>query len=357
MTIKNFIQQDFLDYESDSSGFDVFASPDNLVMAKDATSFVQNAEVVLNRHLSNIGLVNSWALEDNNPNCILNLRKSQTTDNALAALFFFINGEEDKAKNIFQYYLLHLPATFTVGTSQIYDWVNLKDNTTGETQALSTAYLLYSVCYYQSQTKNTQFRQLALFCAQQLMDLFNPSSGLIKDDYSSQKCSMEANSIAYLGFKLLAPFTNNPDIISFRDNLKSQIPLVLGLKDNTLSASFTPNSLIFSGIFSSSIGNKFVLDSAKTFLKQNYITEQNRVIGIGTSDYVEFKETLAAAIFYFKISQPSISYSFNSAILESFLENQSFISTDKVSSAEQLLWFLILNKIIIKDFIVEELFK
>jgi hypothetical protein len=75
------------------------------------------------------------------------------------------------------------------------------------------------------------------------------------------------------------------------------------------------------------------------------------------ADSIDFKETLAAAILYFKVNQPSISYSFNGAILESFLENQSFISTDKVSSAEQLLWFLILNKIITKDFIVEELFK
>ena len=293
MTIRAFTQQDFIDLESTSSGIDIFASADGLTLAKDRTAFVQNCEIVLSRHLTSKGLVNSWALEDNNPNCVVNFGKSQTIDNSLAALHFYVSGQTSKAQTIFQYYLLNLPSTFTIGQSQIPDWVSIINNTTGETQALSTAYLLYAVCYYQSQTKSTQYRQLALFCAQQLIDLQSSTTSLVRDNYDTQRCSMEANVIAYLGLKLLNPFTNNSDIITFTDTLRSQIALVLGLKDNTLETIFTANSVDFAGIYSLNIGNKFILDSSKTFLQnQFYVTDSSRIIGIGENNHFQFKETL-----------------------------------------------------------------
>lgn len=356
MAVRNFNQEEFLNSEEDSFGLDFLTKPNSIILAKDATSFVENSNILLNQNLVN-NLINSWDLDFQNLVSIQNFPKSQTIDNALAALYFFINGEDAKAKNIYQFYLTNIPAIFSTGQDQIFDWINLETNSKGATEALSTAYLLYSLAYYQAQTNNTQFRQLAIFCAQQLIDLKSSTSNLIRDNYLTSKSSMEANVIAYLGLKLLIPFINTSDIINFTTDLKNSIYNDLGLKDNTHSTSFTSNSIIFAGIFANSTGNKFLLDSSKEFIKQHYISFQSSIYGIKKLNEFSLKETLLAAIFYFRVGQPSISYTFNNTLIEYFIAKGGFTSDLNISAFQSLIFFLILNKMLAKDFITEELFR
>jgi hypothetical protein len=356
MTNRIFNQQDFIDLEDSSSGLDLLAEPNRIILAKDPKSLVSNIDSNMRQLLMPSGLLDSYGLEPFNPININKRARSETIDNALAALYFLVNGEETKAKVIYRHYLTLLPLIFTTGTGQVPDWINLKDQTVGVTQALSTAYLLYSVSYYMSATQNTEFRQLALFCAQQIIDLKSLTSNLIKDNYTTDKCSSEANIVAYLGLKLLLPFTNDSDIIDFTESLKVSISTDLGLKDNTSSISFSSDSLVFLGLFALNIGDKFLLSSVKTFIKDHYINPDDRIIGLG-NDLLDVKSTLLGSILYFRLDQKSFSNAFNTSMIEKYLAEGSFLSTNKHSSMQLSLLFLLLNQVILDDFIVGELFR
>lgn len=350
MSTTFFTLQDFLDYESDSANLDFLINPNNIEFAKDPSQVIINNSINITRLISLNGILNTWGFEDNNSLNIINTPKSQTLENALAALFFYLNDEEQKAKNIFHFYLDNIPPTFTANLDkQIPDSFDLNNlNTRNNTLSKSVAYMLYVVSYYISQSNNTQYLPLARFCVQQLLDLKNNTFNLIKESYSSDICFLETNVIAFFGLKTLARFVNEGDIQDFSNIIKSNLINQLGIKDNTSNLIYTPISTILGGIFALSVGENILLNQAKSQILNFRIFNESRNLGIGSSGILDIKQTMLASIFYFRYRQPSKSFAYNTAILEKFLSFQGFQSNINSSSTEQALWFLILNKIIQK---------
>lgn len=356
MTSQIFNQDDFLTLEDNSSNLDLLINPNNIELAKDPGNLVQNFQLQLIESITQNSFVNSWYLQDQQST----YDKTQTIDNGLCSLFFVTLGDV-KYQNIFNNYKQLLPNTFMSGNDgQVPDWYNLTNfSNTGNTEARSCSYLLYSLTFHQYLNNFTLNRNLALLIAEQLIDLKESNSFLIRDNYNTTRCSLETNVIAYFALKLLIPYTDNTDIPDYVDGLRQNIKNLLGIKDNTADFNLiTPKSCIFSGLFALSIGDLEYLDQSLSALKDFYIYDDLRLVGIGINNF-DFIYTSLASILYYKANKKSYTYSFLSPLIEHYLSTQSFetINDSQKSPLENILWFLILNLIISNNFNADQLFR